>query len=61
MNARKIEINCNEGTEVLHDYQPVTSIIINGESLDQKYYIQEQTIAIPIITESRSLNTTIQT
>jgi len=33
MNARKIEINCNEGTEVLHDYQPVTSIIINGESL----------------------------
>jgi hypothetical protein len=50
MNARKTEINCNEGPEILHDFQPVTSIIINGESLlDQKYYTQEQTIAIPII------------
>jgi len=33
MNAQKIEINCNEGPETLHDCQPVTSIITNGESL----------------------------
>lgn len=32
MNAKKIEINCNEGPEVLHVYQPVTSIIINEET-----------------------------
>jgi len=33
MNAKKIEINCNEGPEVLHDYQSVTSIITHGETL----------------------------